>query len=179
MGNEDAAVLLLEAQATEQEAPESLGKLMSDAIKKDESVVIEILLHRGAKANNLLPSGATPLDAAASSKAVKVVRALLNCGADPKKTGRNGTSPLEDASLRGLHSIAEALLDYGALVNQVNSGSGTTALYAAASFGKGDVVTLLLQRRLKSMQAAVGTRRASLRFPKSSAQQSCINVRCC
>jgi ankyrin repeat protein len=38
------------------------------------------------------------------------------------------------------------LLDHGAQVNQINSGSGTTALYSAASFGKGDVVKLLLKR---------------------------------
>ncbi len=146
VGNQDAALLLLEAQATDQEGPKSLGKLMSDAITKDESAVIEALLRRGANANDLLPSGATPLDAAASSTALKTVQALLRRGADPNKTGRNGTSPLEDASVRGLQSIAEALLDHGALIDQVNSGSGTTALYAAASFGKGDIVTLLLQR---------------------------------
>jgi ankyrin repeat protein len=38
------------------------------------------------------------------------------------------------------------LLDHGALVNRLNTGSGTTALYAAASFGKGEVVKLLLNR---------------------------------
>jgi ankyrin repeat protein len=38
------------------------------------------------------------------------------------------------------------LLDHGALVNRVNSGSGTTAFYAAASVGKGETVKLLPDR---------------------------------
>ena len=144
-GNTDS-VTLLEAQATEQETPEFLGKMMSAAVQKDESVIVESLFRRGADANDPLPSGATPLDAAASAGALKVVRALLNHGADPNRADRNGISPLEDASFRRFDAIAEILLDHGALVNQVNSGSGTTALYAAASFGKDDVVRLLLQR---------------------------------
>ena len=37
------------------------------------------------------------------------------------------------------------LLDHGARVNQVNTDSGTTALYTAAGFGKGDVVELPLK----------------------------------
>ena len=89
----------------------------------------------------------TPLDAAASAGAVEVVRVLLSGGADPNSRGQDGTNPLEDASLHGFAAIAELLLDHGALVNQVNNASGRTALYAAASFGKGDVVTLQLKRR--------------------------------
>jgi ankyrin repeat protein len=38
------------------------------------------------------------------------------------------------------------LLDRGAQVNHINAGSGTTALFAAASFGKGEAVKLLLNR---------------------------------
>jgi ankyrin repeat protein len=70
----------------------------------------------------------------------------LKNNADPNIGGRDGTSPLEDASLKGSDEIAGMLLDRGALVNHVNSGSGTTALYAAASFGRAGVVKLLLSR---------------------------------
>jgi ankyrin repeat protein len=38
------------------------------------------------------------------------------------------------------------LLDRGAFVNDLSDNSGTTALYAAASFGHSDVVNLLLER---------------------------------
>ena len=74
------------------------------------------------------------------------MRVLLDYNADPNMVGRNGAIPLEDASLKGFDSIASMLLDHGALVNRLNPGSGTTALYAAASFGKGEVVKLLLNR---------------------------------
>jgi ankyrin repeat protein len=53
---------------------------------------------------------------------------------------------LEDASLKGFAAIVGMLIDHGALVNQINGGSGTTALYSAASFGKVEVVKLLLER---------------------------------
>ncbi len=93
-----------------------------------------------------LPSGLFPLEAAASAGAVKSADVLLKNGANPNRTAPNGTSPLEDACLKGFAEIAGMLLDHGARVNQVNSGSGTTALYAAASFGKGSVVKLLLAK---------------------------------
>lgn len=61
-------------------------------------------------------------------------------------SGTNGNSPLEDASLKGFDAIAGTLLDHGAMVNRTNRDSGTTTLYSAASFGKGNVVELLLKR---------------------------------
>lgn len=146
MGKTESAVLLLDAQKPEEQSAESLAKVMSAAVKHDEAGLFEALLRRGVNPDSPLPSGATPLDAAASSGATNVVRVLLNGGADPNRTGRSGTAPLEDASLKGFVPIAEMLLNRGALVNQVNSASGTTALYAAASFGKNDVVRLLLKR---------------------------------
>jgi cytohesin len=145
MGNTDPALSLLQAAPNEQKTPEFLNRMVGAAIRKDASAVVEALLRDGARANDILSSGATPLDAAASAGAIKVVRVLLHSDADPNKRSRNGTSPLEGASLKGFDAIAEMLLDYGARVNQVNTASGTTALYAAAAFGKGDVVRLLLK----------------------------------
>jgi ankyrin repeat protein len=146
MGKEDSARLLLEAEPKERQTPQFFGKTMDAAIQRDESTVVETLLRNGAPANGLLPSGSPPLDAAASAGAIKVVRVLLDNSADPNMSGRNGATPLEDASLKGYDAIAGMLLDHGALVNRLNSGSGSTALYAAASFGKGEVVKLLLKR---------------------------------
>ena len=146
MGKEDAALLLLEAEPKEQQTPQFFEKTMDAAIRKDQSLLVASLLRHGGPANSLLPSGSPPLDVAASLGAIKVVRVLLENGADPNVIGKNGSSPLEDASLKGSDSMVSMLLDHGALVNRLNSGSGTTALYAAASFGRGDVVKLLLNR---------------------------------
>lgn len=146
MGKEDSALSLLEAEPKEQQTPQFFGKTMDAAIRKEQSLLVEALLRHGAPVNDLLPSGSTPLDVAASAGASQVVRVLLDNKADPNISGGNGTSPLEDASLKGLDAIVGMLLDHGALVNRLNSGSGTTALYAAASFGKGEVVKVLLNR---------------------------------
>ncbi len=146
MGKEDSALLLLAAEEKDHEPPQFFETAMEAAVRKDESALVEALLRHGVSANSALLSGSTPLDVGASAAAIKVVRILLNSGADPNVSGRNGTTPLEDASLKGFESIVTVLLDHGAQVDQLNSGSGTTALYAAASFGKLAVVKQLLKR---------------------------------
>ncbi len=145
-GKEDAALILLEAEPKEQQTPQFFGKTMEAAIRKGKPALTEALLRHGAGANDILPSGLTPLDVASSAEAGEVVRVLLEHGADPNISPSSGTTPLEDASLKGFDSIAAMLLDHGGLVNRLNSGSGTTALYAAAPFGNGGVVKLLLAR---------------------------------
>jgi len=144
MEKEECSLLLLEAEPTERQTPDFLEKTLETAVPKDESLLVADLLQRGADVNRLLASGATPLDLAASTGAAKVMRPLLENGADPNAASRDGASPLEDASLRGFDSIAGMLLEHGADVNRINDGSQTTALYAAASFGKANVVKVLL-----------------------------------
>jgi ankyrin repeat protein len=146
MRKEDSALLLLEAEAKEQRPPQFFERTMDAAIRKDEPALVEALLRHGVPLNATLPSGSTPLGAAAFAGSVKAVRLFLQNDADPNISGREGTSPLEDASLNGFDTIAGMLVDHGAEVNHINNGSGTTALYAAASFGRANVVKLLLSR---------------------------------
>ncbi len=146
MGHESSAVALLDAEPKERQTHDFLMKAMEAAAAKDESGLVAALLGRGVSANDALPSGITPLDAAAGAGALKVVKTLLSGGADPNLMGVNGATPLEDASLKGFDTIADLLLDHGALVNGFNRASGTTALYAAAAFGRAPVVKLLLSR---------------------------------
>jgi len=140
MGKEDSALLLLEPEA------KFSDDAVEIAIKRDESRLIRELLRRKKDGGATLESGFTPLDLAASSGSVNATRVLLESGADANAAGRNGSTPLEDASLKGFESIVTLLLDHGAQVNQVNSDSGTTALYAAAAFGRDEIVKLLLKR---------------------------------
>jgi ankyrin repeat protein len=135
MGKEDCALLLIPL------ASGPFEKSMESAIRKKEPLVAAALLQRGVDVNAPLPSGVTPLTAAASAGSLEIVRTLLKNGADPNLNG-----PLEDASLKGFTGVVGLLLDSGARVNQLNAASGTTALYAAASFGKGETVSLLLKR---------------------------------
>lgn len=146
MGHEEAAVLLLEVSPQEQKTPTFLSKILGAAITKDESRVVEKLLSDGVKVTDTLPNEALPLNYAASEGAGKVVRVLLNAGAPTDASGPDGITPLEDACLKGFDSVAQMLLDSGASLNAANSVSGETALYAAAAFGRRDVVQLLLQR---------------------------------
>jgi ankyrin repeat protein len=132
-GNEDSALSVLDAAPSP-----DLGKAMEAATRKDEARVVEALLRHGAPVNDTLPSGYTPLDAAAFAGAAKVAGVLLDAKADPDLTGRDGTTPLEDASVKGFESIARMLLDRGAKPG--------TALYAAASAGETSIVKLLLER---------------------------------
>jgi ankyrin len=146
MGHEETAISLLEAASPEQKTPTFLSKIMDAAIKKDESLVVEKLLRNGVNVNDTLASGAPPLNSAAFEGAIKVVRVLLNAGIYVNRSGPDGITPLEDACLRGFDSVAAMLLDNGASVDATNSVSGETALYAAASFGRSNVVQMLLQR---------------------------------
>jgi ankyrin repeat protein len=140
MGKEESALLLLEAEPGNALVESTLAA----AIRKDEALVVEAMVRRGASPNDPLGSGATPLDQACSDGAIKTARVLLDQHADPNNAGRNGSTPLEDAALKGFDAIAALLLEHGARIDQVNAGSGTTALYAAASFGRDTTVKLLL-----------------------------------
>jgi ankyrin repeat protein len=142
MGKEDAALALLKASPEGKQFPAAF----ETAIRKDEARVTEALLLRGSLPNELLPSRSTPLEAAASAGAVGALGAILNHDADPNLIGPNGATPLENAALKGYEAVVAALLARGAEVNVVNPTSGGTALYAAASFGKSDVVKMLLDR---------------------------------
>ncbi len=139
MGREDAALPLLEAEAKEPPEPQFFETTLDAAIRRDESGVVQALLSYGSDPSALL-------DTAAAAGAIKTVHMLLDLHADPNKAGRSGGTALEDASLKGFDAIAGLLLDHGARIDQRNNDSGTTPLYAAASFGKSEVVRLLLNR---------------------------------
>ncbi len=141
MGKEDAAVLLLDAQPSAQRTTQFLGATMEAAIGSDQALVVEALLRLGLNVNEALPSGYTPLDAAAFGGASKTAQILLQKGANPSLAGRDGTTPLDDAASKGFDSIAVMLLDAGA-----NSGTGAAALYSAAAAGHLTTVKLLLDR---------------------------------
>ncbi len=140
MGKEDSALLLLQAQ------PKLSESALEMAIKRDESRLIQEFLRRNDGGPATLNSGFTPLGLAASNGAVNVTRVLLESGAEVDAASKDGATPLEEACIRGVAPIVMLLLDHGANVNHVNSDSGATALYAAAAFGRDEILKLLLER---------------------------------
>jgi ankyrin repeat protein len=144
--NENCAVLLMDAMPKERPTQDFFAKAMDAAITGNEPRMVQALLRRNVPVNSPLPSGLTPLNAAAATGNAEIVRLLLSNHADPNVAAATGGTPLEDASLKGFESVAALLLDHGARIDQVNRDSGTTALYAAASFGRAVVVNLLLER---------------------------------
>jgi ankyrin repeat protein len=144
--NEGCALQLMDALPKERQTEAFFAKAMGSAIKGNEPHVVEALLRRNVPVNSPLPSGLTPLNTAASAGNAEIVKTLLSNHADPNLAASGGDTPLEDASLKGFESVAALLLDNGARIDQINRDSGTTALYAAASFGRTAMVNLLLKR---------------------------------
>ncbi len=146
MRKEDSALLLLDAEPKDRLTAPFLDKVTNEAISKDLARLTEALLGKGVSMNSTLASGSRPLSAAAFAGATDVVRFLLARGANPNLSDSDGAAPLWSASLKGYDEIAGTLLDHGAAINRLNTSSETTALYAAASFGREKVVKLLLDK---------------------------------
>jgi ankyrin repeat protein len=70
---------------------------------------------------------------------------LSGVGIHACSTQAFGTMPLYDAALSGLTTVT-ILLAQGAEIDAQETQSGTTALYAAASFENDDVAALLLEK---------------------------------
>jgi ankyrin repeat protein len=119
---------------------------LENAIRMGQEECAVLLLETEAKGPQASQFLASTMEAAIQKNEPALVNALLQHGVSANGDLPSGANPLEDASLKGLDAIVKMLLDHGALVNRVNTGSGTTALYAAASFGKSDVVRLLLKQ---------------------------------
>lgn len=141
----EAARIIL--QHSKAELPkDSLAKFLGEAVVKGQEDMVKLLLSNAADVNADSPSGSTALDLAAVKGQDQIVRLLIANGANVNSRNRDGTMPLYDAALHG-HVVSVAiLLAQGAEIDAQETQSGTTALYAAASFGREDVATLLLEK---------------------------------
>ncbi|RSM05288.1 hypothetical protein CEP52_006340 [Fusarium oligoseptatum] len=87
----------------------------------------------------------TPLEEAAASGSLPIVKLLIYHGADPNHRDRDVWSAIHWAAEEGHGDIVSFLLDHGANPNAVSS-YGTSPLHCAANGGHLFIVNLLLER---------------------------------
>ena len=146
-GSIDITVMLLDAGAdTCVDAPSLNGDTaLMCACRGGYTAIVRALLGAGANPLCARHEGDTALHAAATVGSTDIVTMLLYAGADKcvDGTSADGDTALICASRGGFTAIVRALLDKDAFVHCVN-GKGADALYAAATAGSVDIVTMLL-----------------------------------
>jgi len=125
------------------------------ALSQEHFNVAEVLLGHGATVNVRGFKERIPLQSAATSGQIDIVRFLLKHNADVKSQDNDGDTALHDVGdprdespglLPNTPDIARLLLQYGADVNQRNH-VGSTPLHIAAEFGSVAVARVLLEYR--------------------------------
>jgi ankyrin repeat protein len=114
------------------------------AIQRDDLIVVNALLERGANANAADRYGMSPLMLACVNGNASIVDRLLKAGADPNSASPGGETALMTASRTGSAAAIKILLAHGAGVNATERGRGQTALMWAAATNNVDAVKALI-----------------------------------
>jgi type 1 glutamine amidotransferase len=143
--------------------PESLQKggkensrpPLEQAILRNKTAIVILLLESGADPNPANATGRAPLHLAIERNNPAVVSALLKAGAKPDAQDKAGWTPLHHAAAKNQLENAKALLAGGANP-MVLSELGGTPLHEAAASGGAELIRLLLDHKvdasLKSKQ---------------------------
>ena len=151
MGLRDVAAGLLDAaggkasQAANTPRPGTGTTPLSTACENGHVDVVEMLLRRGADANQADGAGFTPLTVACQFGHADVVRLLLGRGAAVGHARGNGTSPLHTAAMVGHTDVVGLLLDGGARIDAPRADGATPLLLASVKNHPG-VAAMLLAR---------------------------------
>ncbi len=94
--------------------------------------VVQLLLSKGARVNNVNHSGETALHIASRKKYKDIVRALLGAGAEVNIQDKRGSTPLMKAALKGDVEIVNTLIQAGSDLNIRNKFDRTALIYATA-----------------------------------------------
>ncbi|HEX4808026.1 MAG TPA: ankyrin repeat domain-containing protein [Bryobacteraceae bacterium] len=136
-----AVVQLLLARGADVRIRDKAGLLPAEnAVREHHPEVACILLAHDKDPN--LPTHL--LEEAVRRGQADTVAMLLDAGTPVNARFRSGSSALYDAALKGDSAIVELLVGRGSDVNERETTSGTTPLYAAAAFGREQAVAILL-----------------------------------
>jgi ankyrin repeat protein len=125
------------------------------AALKGQTLIVKLLLEKGADVTIANREGWTPLNSASFSGHVKVVKLLLEKGADVTAVMTDRRTPLYSASFNGHVEVVKLLLEKGADVTAVMT-DGRTPLYSASFNGHVKVVKLLLEKGADVTAATTG-----------------------
>ena len=116
------------------------------ALRRDDPVLVQLVVDAGADVNALGLDAYTPLHRAAELNGGEIVTMLLAAGADPNVFTTDGRdySPLHLAAAKHNLEAIEALVAGGVPINGHNPELDATALHYAAFVGDTEVIQLLL-----------------------------------
>jgi cytohesin len=174
IGSAEKSALLLDNGAKIDARETKTGATpLNEAAFKGHVEVVQLLLARGADMTIKDDAGFSPAQNAVREHHPEVARILLAHDKDPSLPSRlfeeavrrgqadtvamlldagvpintrfaSGSSALYDAALKGDNAIVDLLVGRGSDVNERETTSGTTPLYAAAAFGREEAVATLL-----------------------------------
>lgn len=144
-GQEDATDMLLSMGADANSSSADGRSALAWAASLGRVSTAQILLDRGASVHDARNTQQTsPLEEAAASGSLPIVKLLICSGADANYRDRDGWSAIHWAAEEGHKEIVRLLLEHGANPNAVSS-YGTSPLHCAANGGHLLIVNLLLK----------------------------------
>lgn len=106
------------SKETKPETPESLQRLLADAITYQLPLTdLDLILKGGANVNGKVTKGLRPLHYATFVNSKETVSFLINNGASVNLTDDIGYSPLHICARKGYHDVMKVLIENGATIN--------------------------------------------------------------
>jgi ankyrin repeat protein len=114
-----------------------------EASSRGSSMVVQLLIEKGASVDKANDDGDTPIYWAAHNGQVVIVQILIYAGADVNKADGKGATPIYRAARNGHLEVVNALIAANADVNKADDDGGTPVLWASRA-GHPEVVHTLI-----------------------------------
>lgn len=120
---------------------------LEQAVMRNKTEIVMLLLESGADPQTVDSSGRTPLHLAVERNNPSVATALLKAGAKPNEGDKDGWTPLHHAAAKNQVETAKAILAGGADPTKLSK-LGGTPLHEAAASGGAEIILLLLEHKV-------------------------------